>query len=155
MGSTLRSTPAPIQLQTSSGSSVRWRSWPLVDQPAWSWLAIVGIALVGGFVFWLGDWFLALAVVAALAVIMWQFFLPVTFEVTSLGLRRHALSRVRLIPWQAIRAYQLRPTGIALFQRPNPTKLDMMNSLFVPYPHDEDEMLVTVRLYLSHATELS
>jgi len=153
MGSTLRSTPAPIQLQSSSGS-VRWRSWPLVDRPAWSWLAIVGIASVGGFVFWLGDWFLALAVVVALSVIMWQFFLPVTFEVTSLGLRRHALSRVRLIPWQAIRAYQLRPTGIALFQRPNPTKLDLLSSLFVPYPHDEDEMLVTVRLYLSHATEL-
>jgi hypothetical protein len=74
--------------------------------------------------------------------------------VTSLGLRRYALGRVRLIPWQAIRAYQLRSTGVILFQQPNPTTLDLLKSWFVAYPEDDDEMLVALRLYLPHATEL-
>jgi hypothetical protein len=155
MGSTIRSSGPPIELQTSSASSVRWRSWPLVDDPIRSWLLPLGILIVGVFVFWLGGWFPALAAIAALAVVMWQFWLPVTFEVTTLGLRRYAIGRVRVVPWQAIRSYQLRPTGIAFFQRPHPTKMDMLKSLFVPYPHhDEDEMLVAVRLYLPHAVEL-
>jgi hypothetical protein len=58
------------------------------------------------------------------------------------------------VPWQAIRAYQLRPTGILLYQTPDPSTLDLLRSLFVPYPADEDEMLVAVRSYLPHATEL-
>jgi hypothetical protein len=154
MGSTIRSTGPPILLHTAS-DSIRWRNWPLVDCAAWPWLALIGIAAVGGFVFWMGgSWFLALAVMAALAVILWQFLVPVTYEATSLGLRRYALGRVRLVPWQAIRAYQLRPTGVVLYQTPDPTRLDLLRSLFVPYPTDEDEMLVAVRMYLPHATEM-
>jgi hypothetical protein len=115
----------------------------------------LGIALAGGFVYWSGGgWLVTLAIVAALAVVLWQFLLPVRFELTSLGVRRYALGRVRLIPWQAIRAYQLRRSGIVFFQHPSPTKIDFARSLFVPYPADEDELLVTIRLYLPHATEL-
>ncbi len=153
MGSTIRSTGPPIQLQANT--SVRWRNWPLVDRPTWSWLVPLGILILSGIVFQLGGgWFLSLVVIAALAAVLWQFLVPVSFEVTSLGLRRYALGRVRLIPWQAIRAYQLRPTGIVFFQQPSPTKLDLLSSLFVPYPQAEDEMLVAVRSYLPHASEL-
>ena len=155
MGSTIRSTTPPVEPQQLAAGSLRWRSWPLVDQPAWSWLVPLGILLVGCFVFWLGGgWFLALVASAALATALWQFVLPVSYEVTSLGLRRLTLRRVRLVPWQAIRAYQMRATGVAFFQRPDPTAMDMLSSLFVPYPPDEDELLVAVRLYLRHAVEL-
>jgi hypothetical protein len=155
MGSTIRSTGPPILLHTDGAETIRWRSWPLVDHASWSWTALVGMALVGGFVLWMGgSWFLALAIIAALTVIMRQFLVPVTFEVTSLGLRRYALGRVRLVPWQAIRAYQLRSTGVLFVQHPTPTRLDILRGLFVPYPADEDEMLVELRMYLPHATEL-
>jgi hypothetical protein len=155
MGSTFRSATLPVQPQQLAAGSLRWRSWPLVDQPTWSWLVPLGIFIAGCFVFWLGGgWFLALVTCAALAIAMWQFVLPVSYEVTSLGLRRLALRRVRLVPWQAIRAYQMRATGVAFFQRADPTAMDMLNCLFVPYPHDEDELLVAVRLYLPHAVEL-
>jgi hypothetical protein len=155
MGSTIR-TASPILLHTTTTESIRWRSWPLVDHAGWSWAAIAGIALVGGFVLWMGgSWFLAAIAIVALAVILWQFLVPVSFEITPLGFRRYALGRVRLIPWQAIRAYQLRTTGILFFQHPTPTRIDVLSGLFVPYPADEDEMVVAVRMYLPHATELA
>ena len=153
MGSTIQSTPPPISLQAGT-ASVRWRSWPLVDEPSWSWAVPLGILIVGGFARWYGSWLVAAAVVAALSVVVWQFLVPVTYEVTSLGLRRYALGRVRLVPWPAVRAYQLRPTGVVFFQNANPTRADQLISLFVPYPDDEDEMLVAVRLYLPHAVEV-
>jgi hypothetical protein len=152
MGSTVRSTSPPQQLSTGS---LRLRSWPLVDQPMWSWLVPLGILLVSSYVYWIGGWFLATLTSAALVVAFWQFWLPVSYEVTSLGLKRLALRRLRLVPWQAIRAYQMRATGVAFFRRPDPTAMDLPNSLFVPYPPDEDELLVAVRLYLPHAVEVS
>ena len=156
MGSTIRRTGPPILLHTTTTDSIRWRSWPLVDHAGWSWTAIAAIALVAGFVRWMGgSWFLAAILAAALAVILWQFLIPVTFEITPLGLRRYALGRVRLVPWQFIRAYQLRTTGIIFFQRPTPTMIDVLNGLYVPYPTDEDEIVVAVKMYLPHATELT
>jgi hypothetical protein len=85
---------------------------------------------------------------------VWKYLLPVTYEFCSLGVRRYTLRRMRLVPWTAIRAYQLRPTGIVFFRRSDPTPVDLLSSLFVPYPSDEDEAVVTVRLNLPHATEL-
>jgi hypothetical protein len=154
MGSTIRSLGPPIQLQISGTASAQWRSWPLVDWRRWSWLVPLGIALIGEFVLWQADWILAVIVVVALIAVFWQFLTPVVYEVTPLGIRRYAFRRVRLVPWQAIRAFQLRPTGAVFFQRPNPTKVDLLSSWFVPYPHDSDEMVVAVRLYLVHAVEL-
>ena len=155
MGSTVRSMSPPFPPPQLAAGSLRWRSWPLVDQPMWAWLVPLGILSIGGFVFWLGgSWILALVACAALAAAFWQFLLPVTYEVTSLGLRRQALRRRRLIPWQAIRAYQLRTTGVACFRRPEPTAMDLPNCLFVPYPPDADELLVALRLYLPHAVDV-
>src|SRR4051812_45375877 len=111
MGSTIRTSTSPIPLQAGT-ASVRWRSWPLVDEPSWSWVVPLGIFIVGGFALWYGSWLVAAAATSALSVVLWQFLLPVTYEVTQLGLRRYALGRIRLVPWQAVRAYQLRLTGV-------------------------------------------
>jgi hypothetical protein len=156
MGSTVRSLTAPDQPRTLAAGSLRWRSWPLVDRIAWSWLIPLGIAIVGLFVFWKDDnLFVSIAAMAAVAISMWPLWLPTTFEVTSLGLRRKTPRRIRLIPWTAIRSYQLRATGAMLFQQPEPSTFDVMRGLFVPYPEEPDELVVALRLYLPHATELS
>jgi hypothetical protein len=140
---------------SSSSSTVRWRSWPLVDDWPWSWLLPFGILSAGAVVWWLGgSWLLGLMAITSLALAAWQYLLPVTFEFYSLGVRRFALGRMRLVPWSAIRAYRLRPTGIVFFQRSDPTAVDFLSSLFVPYSTDEDEIVVAVRLYLPHAVEL-
>ncbi|HVT27852.1 MAG TPA: hypothetical protein VHE81_07535 [Lacipirellulaceae bacterium] len=155
MGSTIRSTTQRSEAEASAPSTIRWRSWPLADNLPWSWLLPLGILGVGVLVWRLGGgWSLAIFAVAALGLAFWQFLIPVTFEICSFGVRRYALRRMRLVPWPAIRAYQLRSTGVIFFQRPDPTSIDLLRSLFVPYPRDEDEMVVAVRLYLPHAVEL-
>ena len=155
MGSTVRSLTQQSESESATSSTIRWQSWPLFDHPRTSWLLPAAIGCVGAVVWILGGgMLLALSAIAALCIAMWQFLLPITFEVCSLGVRRYALGRMRLVPWSAIRAYQLRSTGAVFFQRPDPADIDMLTSFFIPYPSDEDEMVVAVRLYLSHAVEL-
>lgn len=102
-----------------------------------------------------GGWLLAAAVAVGLAVTLWPFLAPVEYEVTALGLRRRVLNRTRLVPWHAIRAYQLGASGIVLYQRSDPATVDLLRSMFVPYPAEADELIVAMRQYASHATELS
>ncbi|HEX5472371.1 MAG TPA: hypothetical protein VFW73_10815, partial [Lacipirellulaceae bacterium] len=155
MGSTVRSSTQRGEAETSAPATIRWRSWPLADDWHWSWLLIAGMLGIGAVAGWLGGgWILGVVIVVSLGVALWQFLLPVTFELCSLGVRRYALGRMRLVPWQAIRAYHLRATGVVFFQQPDPTTIDLLRSLFVPYPADEDEMVVALRLYLPHATEI-
>ena len=156
MGSTLRSLERTAGNELSLAATIRWRAWPLVDHPRWSWLVPVGIVAIGGEVGRLGEsWLLALAAMAAMAATLWQFLFPVTFEISSLGIRRQAFGRTRLVPWHAIRAYQLRTSGIVLFQRPDPIAVEYLRSWYMPNPPDEDELLCAVRVYLSHAAKLS
>ena len=155
MGSTVRSLTQQAEAESSPTATIRWRSWPLASDWRWSWMLPVGILCIGVLVAWLaGSWLVGLVAVGTLAVALWQYLLPVTYEICSLGVRRYALGRMRLVPWSAIRAYQLRSTGVVFFQRTDPTKVDLLNSLFVPYPSDEDEVVVAVRLYLPQAVEL-
>src|SRR5262245_42327264 len=108
MGSTVRSLTKQVEAESPS-ATIRWRSWPLADCRRWSWLLPAGVLCVGVMVAWLADsWLAGLLAVAALALAMWQFLLPVTYEICSLGVRQYALGRMRLVPWSAIRAYRLR-----------------------------------------------
>ena len=153
MGSTTRTTMH--QAGQDSAATLRWRSWPLVDQPRWSWLTACGMLGAGGMVWYLGGgWLLAIAAIGGLAATLWPFLLPIRYEIDTLGLRRYALGRTRLIPWHAVRSYQLRPTGVVLYRRADPTKIDLLRSLFVPFPADEDSMLCAMREHLPHALEL-
>jgi hypothetical protein len=155
MGSTVRSLTQQVEAEPSPVATIRWRSWPLADDWRWSWLLPAGILCVGVVVAWLGGgWLVGLAAVVTLALAMWQFLLPVTYDICPLGVRRYALGRIRLVQWSAIGAFQLRSNGVIFFQRTNPAAVDLFSSLFVPYPSDEDEVVVAVRLYLSNATEL-
>jgi hypothetical protein len=134
---------------------LRWRSWPLRDNIHWSWAVVLACALAGGAVTLVsGNWLLGILAMAALAVAGRQFLLPATYEVYSLGFRRHTLGRTRIVPWHAVRAYRPSATGIILFQRPDPTAVDALRSFFLPYPADEDELLCAVREHLGHAVEL-
>jgi hypothetical protein len=155
MGSTVRSLTQQIEAESPPSATIRWRSWPLASDLRWSWMLPAGILSVGALVAWLsGGWLIGIVAGGTLAVALWQYLLPVTYEICSLGVRRYAFGRMRLVPWSAIRAYQLRSTGVVFYQRSDPTAIDLLNSLFVPYPSDEDEVVVAVRLYLPHAVEV-
>jgi hypothetical protein len=154
MGSTFPSTLRPLP-QEPAAVLLRWRSWPAADHKRWSWLVGVGVLTTGGFAAYLSEsWPLGIFAMAGLATTLWQFFVPTDYEIGSIGLRRRALGRVRLVPWQAVRAYQLRPTGVALFQRADPAAIDLLRSVFMPYPANQDEALCAIRGHLSHALEL-
>lgn len=101
-----------------------------------------------------GGWLLVLASVVGLTVTLRHFMLPIEYEITSLGIRRRTMRRSRLVPWHAVRAYQLRPTGVVLFQRHDASKLDLLRSMFVPYPEEPDELLLAIRSQLTHAVEM-
>jgi hypothetical protein len=152
MGSTFPSTVQPAH---SDQVTLCWQVWPLVDNAKWSWLAIVGIVSVAGFVVFLGgSWLMSAVFAVGLAIALWQFFVPVRFEMSALELRRTALGRTRSVPWHAVRAYQLRTTGAVLYQQFDPCTIDLLRSIFLPYPADEDELICALRQYLPHAVEL-
>src|SRR5688572_10776289 len=109
MPSTFPSTVKPLNEGERETATLRWRSWPLVDHPHWSWLPLAGCAVVGGTVAYLSEsWLLGIAAAAGLAATLWQYFVPIHYEISSHGLRRATLGRSRLIPWHAIRAHELR-----------------------------------------------
>jgi hypothetical protein len=111
--------------------------------------------VVTGFVAYVGaSWFVATAAGAGLSAALWQFFVPVDYELGALGVRRTVLGRARLLSWHVVRAYQLRSTGVVLYQHMEPLKIDLLRSVFVPYPAEEEELICTLRQHLSHAAEL-
>jgi hypothetical protein len=155
MGSTLPTTQRPAHREAPADSVLQWRSWPLAEHKRWSWLVVVGVLAVGGVCAYLGNsWLPGLLAALGLSATLWKFFVPVSYEIEAFGLRRSALGRTRVVAWQAVRAYQMRPTGVLLFQRPDPAAIDLLRSVYIPYPADEDEVLCAVREHLQHAMEL-
>jgi hypothetical protein len=140
---------------SEAGESLTWRAWPLVEQLRWAWIVPVGMIAIGVAIWYLdGGRLLAVAAIVGLAITLRQFLLPINYEVASLGIRRHVWRHSRLVPWHAVRAYQLRPTGVVFYQRNDPTKFDLLRSLFVPYPAEPDELIGAIRPHLLHAVEL-
>jgi hypothetical protein len=156
MSSTVRSPTQLVEQESSQPASMRWRSWPLADNLRWSWTIPAAFLCIGAMVYWLGGgWLLALPAMAGLALALWQFFVPVEYEICPHGVRRETLGRTRLVPWQTVGAYQLRTSALVFFQRPHPDAIDIFSSFFVPYPANEDEVVCAVRFYLPNVTELS
>jgi hypothetical protein len=148
-------TLVPLSFERDAPTVMRWRIWPLVEHRRWSWLVPLSVLAMAGMVaYYGGSWFIGLFAAAALAASLWQFWLPVNFEMDALGVRRRVLGRTRFLPWSAVRAYQPRADGVVLFQRPDPTPIDALRSVFLPYAEDEDESLCAVRQHLQHAVEL-
>jgi len=114
-----------------------------------------GLLVVGASVAYVAEsWVWGVATVFALAATLWQFLLPAEYEINPAGFGRQVLGHRRVVPWQAVRAFQPRVTGIVLFQRDDPAPIDALRSEFLPYASDEDETLCTVRHFLPHAVEL-
>jgi len=141
--------------ENATADVLRWRSWPLAEHPRWSWAVPVGTFVLGGGVAYLSDnWAAGIVAVAVMAAALWHYLLPVTYEIHALEIRRRVLRRARTVPWHAVRAYRPLATGVVLYQRLDPTAIDALRSLFIPYPPDQGEMLCAVRDHLGHAVEL-
>lgn len=155
MGSTFPSLTPLVRQDRTPPADVGWRSWPLVDHASWSWAVVLAILAVAGVIVLVGgSWLLAAAAAGGFCVSLWQFFVPVRYEAGPHGIRRSTLGRTQLVPWHAVRAYQLRTTGVVLYQQAEPIKVDLLRSLFLPYPLEEEELICALRQHLTHAVEL-
>ena len=98
---------------------IRWRSWPVRDEPGRGLLVTIGLVTLTVAIGWLsGEVYLALAALAALVVALWRFFLPVAFELSGEGVdqrllgRRRRLHRRRCAGWdRALAGGTLRSRG--------------------------------------------
>lgn len=155
MSSTQASRVKTVAAEQELQPVVRWRNWPLTEARRSSWWIVVAIvAIVAVAANTNGSSPTALIGAIGLFVTLWQFFVPVEYEVATSGLRRTALGRTRLVPWPAIRAYQFRETGAVLFQRHDPARIDVLRSLFVPFPSDAEEAREALRRAMFNAIEL-
>ena len=155
MGSTFPSALRTAPLVEPAIVTLTWRSWPLVDYPRWSWTVVAGVLAIGAAAWYASaSVLLGVVAVAAIAITLWQFFVPVWYEIGPLGLRTSARARSRLLPWHTVRSFQLRPTGVVFHSRAQPAPIDILRSTFMPYPPDADEALLALRTYLPHALEL-
>lgn len=132
-----------------------WRVWPLADGKRWSWLVLLLTLAIGVGIWYVGkSWLLALAAVAGVVATGWHFFVPIEYEVTPIGIRRRIANRTRMLPWHAIRAYQIRNSGIVLYQRTGPASIDLLRSMFIPFPSDPKELISALRTHASHAADV-
>ena len=137
---------------------LRWRHWPLRAYWPWSLLVPLGIVAAGIVV----SVVCGQAVPGVLAglVLVWslvRFLLPQEYIAHSGGFQRLWFGRVgaeRIRSWQALRAYQLRATGLALFDRFPRVPLHVLRGQFLPYGNDPDELLCAIREFAPHAEEL-
>ena len=134
---------------TGPPPSVQWRSWPLRDSVLAATIVLAALAGAGVGVWSLtGKTHLALLAVAVLAIALWRFFLPVSFELNSEGVSQFVFGRRRRVPWRGIRRYEVCSSGVLLLPHADPCPLDACRGLYLPWGKNRQEVLAQVRYYL-------
>jgi hypothetical protein len=129
--------------------SLQWRSWPLRESLPAAFFVPVGLLAAGGAVRWVtGQTHLALVAVAALAIALWRFFLPVSFELNSEGVSQWVFGRRRRIAWREIRRYEVCSSGVLLLPRPDACPLDACRGLHLPWGKHRADVLAHIHYYL-------
>jgi hypothetical protein len=127
---------------------VSWRSWPLAESLTRSGLLLAGLLAAGLAVRGMtGSLPMALLAVAALAVSLWRFFLPVAFTLGPDGVHESLLGRERRIRWSAIRRYEVYPKGVLLLPYSDAAKIDCLRGLFLPWDRHRQEILALITYY--------
>jgi hypothetical protein len=135
----LREPPPPI----------RWRSWPVRDHASRGLVVGVGLLIAAVGVGWAsGKAYLGLLALAALAMALWRFFLPVVFELSEEGVDQRLFGRQYRIPWPAIKRYEVHSTGVLLLPREDHSPMASFRGLYLPWTTHRGEVLAHVRYYL-------
>lgn len=129
---------------------LRWTVWPLVDRPLTSIAVLVGL-ISSGYLIWLTGvaWYWGLAASLALAVAMWRYWLPVTFEVSLRGLKQESLFQNARTVWPDIQAVRRCASGMLLLPSMDDSPLDAMRGLFLPWGPHKAELQQLISLYLT------
>ena len=129
--------------------SVRWRVWPLLEQPSWGACIVAAITFTGLITHWATDRpQLGLLVSFALMAAIWRFFLPTSFELDRHGLDQRRFGHHRRVPWKAIRRHERCEAGVLLLPRTDDCPLDRLRGLFLPWAEKRDEVLAQIDFHL-------
>jgi len=138
-----------LSAQADPLPSVRWRSWPLVDELPRASLVLLALVAAAAAIHWAtGEVSAALLAAAALCVALWRFFLPVWFELSAGGVDQWIFGRRRRIPWGAIHRYEVRSTGVLFLPRADRCPIDAFRGLYLPFSTRREEVLAQIHHYL-------
>jgi len=134
--------------------SIRWRSWPLVDDLSRTVIVVIGLVAAWVLVRWTtGQTLLALMALVVLAVSLWRFFLPTSYEISDEGLDQWFFGYRRRIHWKAIRRYEIRSAGVLLLPHADRRAVDVFRGLYLPWCERRDEVLAQIASYLGEPAE--
>ena len=133
---------------------IRWRSWPVRDEPLHSAVIAGGLLIAVVTVYGVaGRAYLAVLALAALAIALRRFFVPVEYELSEDGVDRWLFGRQRRIRWQAVGRYEVCRQGVLLFPYKDLSVLAVFRGLYVPFLSHREEILAHVRHYLDQPEE--
>ena len=96
--------------------------WQVAQRPALAWLGSV-----------------------ALAASLWQFFVPVRYEVTVAGVVRTVLGRRRLHAWKTFASHRVCDGGVMFISRGSTCLMDVPLGLYLPWSGHRDAVLAFAR----------
>ncbi len=134
--------------------SIRWRSWPLADDLLRTMIVVVGLVVAWVVVRWVtGQTAMAVIALVALAISLWRFFLPVSYELSVEGVDQWFFGHKRRIPWKTVRRYEIRPAGVLLLPRSERCPMDVFRGLYLPWGNRREEILAQLHSYLGESDE--
>lgn len=95
-----------------------------------------------------GSLSMALLAVAALALSLWRFFVPVVFELNVDGVHQRILGRNVQFSWLSVRQYRVFSDGVLLLPYDESCPIDALRGLYLPWRDRREEVLANVRFYL-------
>ena len=129
--------------------AMRWRNWPLRDNVLAGLGVLAALSAAGLGVRWVTEQtHLAWLAVALLALALWRFFLPASFELNADGVSQWRFRRCRRISWNAVRRYEICSAGVLLLPHADRCPMDPLRGLYVPWGSRRDEVLAQIRYYL-------
>ena len=129
--------------------AVRWRVWPLWDNPFRGAAVLAALAMAGFVAEWAtGRPYLGLVVAAVLMASIWKFFVPVSFDLDQNGVSRQFFGRRYRIPWRSIHRLEIHPTGVLFMPHEDACPMDVFQGLFLPWDDCREEVLAQVEFYL-------
>ena len=136
--------------RTSGNKEIRFRHWPLREEPLRSFVmliiaagAAVLVARAAGNV-WAG-----VAAWIALAICLWRMWLPVEFEFGPRGVLQRYLGRQRRVAWRDIARCEFQRRGLLLHATDDATALGTMRSIYVRYPAERERLRELIELELA------
>jgi len=140
------SGPADVNEETRQVSCLKWTSWPVVDERPDSWLlvgAVVLVAVVIGSVS--GGWVIGGVALLVLGTAMWRMWVPVTYELSSLGILESAWRRRRCVTWRQITSYRAYRRGVLLMTSLDTAPIARLRGIYVATGDYREQLLELLR----------